>query len=326
MVSGKLYFIWGEEDFLIDQKIKEIHNLLKQENGEEVELLYLDADELSPQQLMQELEFSPLFALQRMVVIKKPSWLGKTQRKANRNENVLKIVQDYIKRENTGQTLVITANEHNSSNPLVKLLDKEAVTQEIKHLNEQQLSSWIKGEFTARGCKINSAGLSLMVKSGQDMYYLSNLIEKVCLTYPGSNITEKDIEEHLIAKDEIKVFKLTDNLLERNLKASLSSFYQLLQQGQHPIFILYMTVRQFLSLGKVKYYQENGTDSQQISRLTGLKDFAVKKLLRQTRNFSWEEIHTLFKEFLAADIKFKSTGQDEKMIMERVIIQICTKK
>ena len=60
MTVGKLYFLWGEEAFLIDQKIKEIHNLMRQEGGEEVELTYLDADELTPQQLMEELEFSAL--------------------------------------------------------------------------------------------------------------------------------------------------------------------------------------------------------------------------------------------------------------------------
>ena len=326
MAGSNNYFIWGEESFLIDQKIKEIHSKMQEESGEEVELLYLDGDELSPPRLLEELEFSPLFSLQRMVVIKRPFWLGKSGRKLSRNEEILKVIQGYFQRETPGQTLVITAAEHNSSNALVKLLDKKAKVIECKPANPKHLADWIKAEFTARGSKINTMGLSLMVKSGQDMYYLYNLIEKLSLVSEDKTISEKDIENQISSKDEIKVFKLTNALLDRNLKASFQAFYQLLEQGEHPVFILFMIVRQFNSLGKVKYYQENRTDIIEISRLTGMRDFAVKKLMSQTRNFSWDEIQYLFKQFLDADIRFKSTSQNDKTIMEGLLIEICSKK
>ena len=326
MATNNMYFIWGEEAFLIDQKIKDIHALIQEESGEEVELLYLDGDELSPPRLLEELEFSPLFSLQRIVVIKRPSWLGKSGRKSSRNEEILKVFQDYLQRETPGQTLIITAVEHNSTNALVKLLDKQATVIECKSANPQYLANWIKAEFAARGRKINNTGLSLMVKSGQDMYYLYNLIEKLCLQSEGKTVSDKDIEEQLEGRDEIKVFKLTDALSDRNLKASFQAYYQLLEQGEHSVFILFMIVRQFNLLGKVKYYQENQTDLKEISRLTGMKDFAVKRMMGQTRNFTWDEIRYLFTQFLDADIRFKSTGQNDKTIMEGLLIEICNKK
>ncbi|MGI5911400.1 MAG: DNA polymerase III subunit delta [Syntrophomonadaceae bacterium] len=324
--ANKLYFLWGEEAFLIDKKISEIYGHIQQECGEEVELVYLDADELNPQQLLEELEFSPLFTWYRIVVIRRPFWLNKSQRKNSNYEGVLKVLQQYIERENTGQTLIITASEHNKSNPLVKLLDKEAVSQEYKHADAQYLISWVKDEFTAQGRTITSPALGMLAKSGQDMYYLSNLIKKVLLTYPNGTITEKEIEDLNITRDEIKVFKLINSLMERKIKLSLDAFYQLLDQGEHPIYILHMIVRQFISLGKIKCYQESGTDSQEICRLTGMRDFAVKKLLNQARIFSWDEIRVLFEQFLQADIKFKSSSQDEKIIIETLIIQICANK
>lgn len=326
MAGSNNYFIWGEESFLIDQKIKEIHSKMQEESGEAVELIYLDGDELNPPRLLEELEFSPLFSLQRMVVIKQPSWLGRSGRKLSRNQEILKVLQGYWQRENPGQTLVITAAEHKSSNALVKLLDKQTTVIECKSASPQYLANWIKEEFNSRGYKINTAGLGLMVKSGQDMYYLYNLIEKLCLISEGKTINPKDIEEQISSRDEIKVFKLTDALLDRNLKASFQAFYQLLEQGEHPVFILFMIVRQFTSLGKVKYYQENQTDIKEITRLTGMRDFAVKKMLGQTRNFTWDEIQYLFKQFLDADIRFKSTGQNDKAIMEGLLIEICSKK
>lgn len=326
MAVAKLYFIWGEEAFLVDLKIKELHSLMQRESGEEAELVSLDADELTPRQLLEELEFSPLFALQRMVVIRRPFWLGKSQRKSSRNDEILKALQDYIQRAPEGQTLVITAAEHNGANPLVRLLDKAAIVVECRTAAPQYLSGWIKDEFAARGRKIDTPALNMMAKSGQDMYYLGNLIDKICLTYQVGTISVKEIGEQLDRRDEIKVFKLTDALFNRNTTASFRSFYQLLDQGEHPIFMLHMTARQFLSLGKVKHLQGNGADSKEISRLTGMKDFSVRKLLSQAGNFTWDEIEFLFKKFLEADIKFKSSGQDEKIIMEGLIVEICAKK
>ncbi|HHV15871.1 MAG TPA: DNA polymerase III subunit delta [Gelria sp.] len=326
MATNNTYFIWGEEAFLIDQKIKEIHSIMQEKSGEEVELLYLDGDELSPLRLLEELEFSPLFSWQRMVVIKRPSWLGKSRRKTSRNQEILKVLQDYLQQESPGQTLIITVSEYNGSNALVKLLNKETTVIECKSAKPQELANWIKEEVSARGYKIDNAGLSLMVRSGQDMYYLYNLIEKLCLITEDQTISAKDIEEQLSSRDEIKVFKLTNALLDRDLQASCQAFYQLLEQGEHPVFILFMIVRQFVSLGKIKYYQENRTDIKEISRLTGMKDFAVRRLSGQVHNFSWDEIQYLFEKFLDADIKFKSTSQDEKTIMEGLLIEICSKK
>jgi DNA polymerase-3 subunit delta len=324
--ASDVYFIWGAEAFLIDRKIKEIHHLMEETSGEAVELLYLDADELSSQQLLEELDFSPLFSLQRMVVIKRPFWLGKSKRKTSRIEEILKVLEGYLQYQDSGQTLVITASEHNGSNAVVKMLDKKATVIECKPASPQYMANWIKDEFTARGFKINAGAVSLIVKSGQDMYYLYNLIEKLCLSSEDKSISEKDIKEQLSSRDEIKVFKLTDALMERNLKASYRSFYQLLEQGEHPVFMLYMIVRQFISLGKIKSYQENRIDPKEMARLTGMRDFAVKKLMRQSYNFNWDEIQRLFKQFLDADIRFKTSGQDDKTVMEGLIIEICTTK
>ena len=275
MATNNTYFIWGEEAFLIDQKIKEIHSIMQEKSGEEVELLYLDGDELSPLRLLEELEFSPLFSWQRMVVIKRPSWLGKSRRKTSRNQEILKVLQDYLQQESPGQTLIITVSEYNGSNALVKLLNKETTVIECKSAKPQELANWIKEEVSARGYKIDNAGLSLMVRSGQDMYYLYNLIEKLCLITEDQTISAKDIEEQLSSRDEIKVFKLTNALLDRNLQASCQAFYQLLEQGNTRFHTIYDSASVCFP-GQIKYYQENRTDIKEISRLTGMKDLQLE--------------------------------------------------
>lgn len=323
MAKNTVYFMWGEEPFLIDAKINEIIAQVRQQSGEEPELTYVDADELGPVEFLETLEFNSLFALQRVLIIKRPSWLGKSKRKVARGSDIEKIFRDYLQREHEGQILIITASEHNSSNALVKLLDKEATAVNCKAAGSQYLTNWINEEFAAHNCRIKPAAVNMLARSGQDMYYLQNLIEKLCLTGEDKVINEADVEEELDSKDEIKIFKLTDALLARNIKSAFAAYYQLLVQGEHPIFFLYMIVRQFIALGKVKYYQEKGCNKLEIVEKTGLKEFNVRKMSDYARHFSWEELQELFSRFLQADISFKSTGQDEKIIMETLLIEIC---
>ncbi|MDD4550145.1 MAG: DNA polymerase III subunit delta [Syntrophomonadaceae bacterium] len=325
MNDSQIFFIWGQESFLIDREIKKIISKIKQTSGEEPEVLYLDADELSPMELMEQLEFSPLFALQRVVIINRPAWLAKSRRKSSRTEDISKILGDYIQRDNGAQVLIITADEHAANNRLVKMLDKNAQVLNIKALTGKSLKDWIKEEFASRNCTVAPEGVNLLASSGQDMHYLLNLIEKISLATRDETVDINEIETQLNSKEEIKVFKLTDGLLRRDAKISFAAFYKLLDQGDHPIFFLYMIVRQFMQLGKVKYYMEKGYHKAQIIEETGIKEFALRGVMNNARNFTWKELQRLFRLFLEADVSFKTTGQDPRMVIEMLIIEICSR-
>ncbi|MDD3024908.1 MAG: DNA polymerase III subunit delta, partial [Syntrophomonadaceae bacterium] len=301
MAKQNIYYIWGEESFLIDAQINKITSQLREQSGEEPELTYVDADELSPLEILEILEFNSLFALQRILIFKRPLWLGKAKRSAAKVNDIEKIIRDYLQRDHEGQVLVFTADEHNTSNVLVKLLDKEATVITCKTASSQFLTSWINDEFNMRKRSVRPATVNMLARSGQDMYYLQNLIDKLCLTEDSKVINEADVKEELDNKEEIKIFKLTDALLARNTKASFAAYSQLLSQGEHPVFFLYMIVRQFIALGKVKYYQEKGSNKLEIAQKTGLKEFSVRKMTEYARHFSWEEIRELFGKFLQAD-------------------------
>ena len=323
MKNENAYFLWGEEAYLIDHEIKAIQQRMQEASGEEIELVLLDGDDLSPGQLRSNLEFSSLFAQQRLVVIKRPPWLGKSRRKAARADEFKKVLEEYLKEVHEGQIVVITAAEHDGSNGIVKMLDKQATAVQFKTASPQYISKWAADQFKACGCNAAPDVVGMLARSSQDLYYLENLIEKLSLMYPHEKISAADVEKELENKEEIKVFKLTDALLNRNISASFAAYYQLLEQGEHPLLFPYMIVRQFISLGKAKYYQEKGYSKMEIASATGMKDFTVQKLTSCARQFSWPELQAMFELFLQLDITMKSSSQDENMLMESMIVQIC---
>jgi len=325
MGKNNTFYLWGEEGYLIDKKIKEIILAVAQENGAEPEVVWVDADEMGAMELGQTLEFSPLFALSRVVIIKRPAWLGKSTRKVRRTEESLQVLQDYFRHENHGQVLILTSVEHNASNPVAKFLDKNAQVINIKALSSKDIEDWCKAELSRRNLRVAPAGLKRIVSSGQDMYYMENFIEKLSLIDSQDMIGVNEIDEQLDSKQEINVFKLIDAMLNRNLRSSLAAFYQLQEQGEPHLKILYMISRQFFTFSRVKFYQEMGYTSAKIATVTAQKDFTVKKMMDKSSSFTSAEIRSLFGRLLDMDISFKSESKDPRILMETLLVQFCKK-
>ncbi|MDD4801944.1 MAG: DNA polymerase III subunit delta [Syntrophomonas sp.] len=327
MAENIAYYLWGEESYLIDQEIKKIIAGVSEQNGDEPEVVVVDADEIGAMELGQTLEFSPLFALSRVVIIKKPGWLGKASRKARKIEEYLQVLKDYFQHNNHGQVLILTYTEYNPSNPIVKYINSQAKVINLKRPGPAELEKWCKSEFSRRNMRVAPASLKQIANSGQDMYYIINLIDKLSLIFkPDMVIGVNDIDGQVDSKQEIKIFKLTDALLNRNLKASLAAFYQLQEQGEHHLLILHMITRQILSLGKIKLYQEMGYSSSKIAELTSQKSFVVNKIIEKTNRFSKEEIRILLEKLLEIDTSFKKESKDPRILMETLLVEICAKK
>lgn len=323
MEAKRVYYLWGAESYLIDQEIKGLAARMHEDTGEEPELVLVDADELSPLELGETLQHSALFALSRIVVIKNPAWLGKNARQVKKAEEIARVFKDYLSRNQAGQLLVICSPEHHSTNPLVKMLDKEAQTKNIKPLTPKALGEWLKKESERRDLKLDSATQNLLVNSGQDMYYLINLLEKLSLMKTG-RIDPAEIEAELDRKQEIKVFKLTDALLSRNLAASLEAFYQLQEQGMHYLLMLHMINNQLVVMSKIKFYQEAGYSPEQIAGLSKQKDFVIRKMMEKGRRFSDSDIRVLFKRLLEVDISLKGESKNPQLLMETLIVEFCS--
>ncbi|NLN87608.1 MAG: DNA polymerase III subunit delta [Syntrophomonadaceae bacterium] len=324
MDDNNTYLLWGPEAYLINQKIDGIVTGLAAA-GEPPAVLNIDGDETPPQELGQILDFSPLFAMTRAVIIRNPNWLGKSPRGAKKTEGYRQVLDDYFQRDYPGQVLILTALESHSTNPITKLLQKQARVINIKPLSGAELEKWCRRELEKRQIRVAPAALARIAASGQDMYYLENMFEKLALMQREDVWGAAEIDEHLDSRLEISIFKLTDALLLRNTKASLETFRQLTEQGQPHLVILAMIIQQFVALSKVKFCIDAGYDKASIATATGLKDFVVRKMRDTAANFSSGEIRMVFEKLLEVDTAFKTENKDPRLVMETLLVAICSR-
>ncbi len=325
MTEPAAYYLWGEESYRIDREIEAVVDRMRDTYGEEPELLVVDED-LSPQQLLETLEYSPLFAMQRVVVLKRPAFLDKAGRKAARARDYEKVLDSYFKQAQEGQVLIFTSHEKAGTNPIVKLLEKQARVIACPRWAAQDIRKWAEAEFAARGRQANPQLMNRLAQSGQDQYYLQNLIDKLCLMVPQRTIPVSALEDQIEVRSEIKIFSLIDGITARQSARALNAYHRLRQQGEDPIGILAMINRQMQTLVSVKHYHDKGFSKASIVEVTGQKEYTVRKMTEVSRNFSWDDLERVFSLLLETDLGLKSSSTDSDMLMETLLVDICSKK
>jgi len=325
-MSGNIFLIWGQDPYLVEEKTADIINQINLDRGEEVERVFLDADEISAPQLAETLEFTPLFSLARIIIFKRPFWLTKSKRKNNKIEEIARVWSNYLKTASTEQFIIMTAEEYAPANSVIKAFGKSLQVMECKSLEPLQLKKWVKDQFSIRGIKTDDKVFSLLSSSGQDMYYLKNLIEKTCLLAEGRKITQEDFDEDLIKVENTTIFKITDELLKRNARTAIANLHKYVDQQQPLIVALFMIIRQFINFGKVKYFKEKGYTSKEIADHTKLQGFQIRNMEKYINNFTDEELRRVFAACLQADIDIKRTGKDNLLVIETLIYEICLRE
>jgi DNA polymerase-3 subunit delta len=323
-MDQSLYFLFGEEEYLLADHVEQIINEVQGRYGEDTEVVSYFADELTPAGFMNALDFSPLFNLSRIAVFKKATWFAGKKKKGAPAAEFQQVFELYMSNPAPGQVVIITAKEYLETNSFTKLLKSTANCIPCDPYSKEQRRRWLQGEAKAKGKSIQKEVLAQMANSNFDLNYLKQWLDKLCLVIPGDQISLSDVEYQWGQEENIKVFPLLDALLSQNLEASMGALQQLLRQGEHPIFFLFMIVRQFLLLGKVKAMQEKGWDRSRIATATKQKDFVIRNLAAKTNNFTWPALQRLNRSFLETDLLFKSTGLDNNMLMENLIVEICT--
>lgn len=324
------YLLYGSEKYLINEKIDQLILCLEDEVGEKAELIMLDGFETNASLLEHHLTYNSLFALSKILIIKEPLWFKKAGRKTGQYKEIFEVLQAYFAEDNPNQTLIVTNNELTyedikakgfAKNDFLQLFVNNAQAIEFNP-DKGELRKWLIENLKAKGLKASDEAIKLLLNSGQDMYYLDNLLEKYALAQI-INITPQILADEIEVIYEIKIFKLTDALLNRNRKAALAAFYKLIDQGLAYTDIIPMINFQFTALAQVKAGEENHQDATIIAKETKLNPYVIKNMHKNTRNFSWEELWEIFKLLLELDLQMKTTSLNKGVLVEIFIMQVC---
>ncbi len=198
--------------------------------------------------------------------------------------------------------------------PFLKHIKRTIEVSSIK--NSLELEKWIESEFLLRDSKIEPLAVKLLAKAaGNDLWSLSNEIDKITTYKMGNLVTSEDVVSFVKPKVDITIFPAIDAMAERDRKKALRLIYARIEAGDSISYILSMISFQFRNLNLVK--NDKGSASE-----LEMHPFVYRKTLSQVKKFSTEELKRIYLKIALVDSKIKRGQLDNEAALSSIIFEL----
>ncbi|HPI66996.1 MAG TPA: DNA polymerase III subunit delta [bacterium] len=299
-----LYFIFGPEEYLAQQKIKELQNKVGKVAEEKI-----DGTKVEWGELQNKLTAVSLFNKERFLVI--------TNLTKNKEQ---KEWAEFLKeKKEISDTVIFYEAEPDKKTSLYKFLASLKNKINCEKLEGGELKKWLKEYVKNKGGQIEERALeAILEENNNDLFYLTNQFDKL-LAF-NKNITSKNVRLLMIGGFDENIFSLTDALGRKDYGQALELITAQLQSGAEPLYLLAMIARQWRNLILVKEAEEKYQGNYQtMARELSMHPYVVQKTMAQTKLYSFKELESGYQKILETDVALKSSGISSEILLTKLV-------
>jgi len=325
-----VYFLYGPEDYLIEEEIQRILNQTLSQKERGLNFHPLSGEEHSSQEIVQAAQTLPMFSRYRFVLV----------READRmDEEKVEVLKEYIIKPSPSTCLVLYGQTIGSWKKHRKEIEKVGKVEEYSRLKGRALVSWMKNRMKEKGKTLSEESADYLVEVvGDHLHDLDNALEKVFLSIgEKGTIGLSDLEEITSEVKVSTVFDLTDAIGHQNLEKALGILGKAMEskaivfrkeeQGSKfgdPIpLILSMMAKQYWSMLTIKEVSSRLRDVGELAKEMGTSPWNLKKLMDQGKNFSEASLREGILKCHRTDLAIKRSGGPKDLLMEKLVIDLC---
>jgi DNA polymerase III subunit delta len=208
-------------------------------------------------------------------------------------------------------------------NPLFKSISSKAEVRAYPLLKHRELVTWIQNRVNTQGNQISPQATELMARLvGNDLWTMSNEIDKLTLYAPGRLILEKDVKAIVSHAQEANVFTLIDAIFEGNVGLAEDLLHQLLVAGATSAYLLSMLSRQIRLVLLTKEMVINLKPESEMKLKLGLADYPFKKTTEQAQKYSMDSMKRIYEKLLETDVAIKSGKYDDNLALIVLLVEL----
>jgi len=312
-----LHILIGEDDYSLRQALEEI----KKSTGDPASLMpntnILEGAKVTPEQLRSACDTVPFLADKRLVIVEgllerfEPKGRvrkKKSPRQNNQADDYQPVAQS-IRNLPPFTELVIIGGDIKAANPLLVELSSLTKARRFPLLKRDELFKWVEQRVALQSKNgISKKAVNLMVRLvGNDLWTMSNEIDKLVLFTGGRSIEEADVKAVVSHAQEVGIFGVVDAIMESRVNLAQELLQQLFYQGMEPAYILVMLARQVRIIFQVREMRDRGLSRGAIQTRLGLtQEFVLRKAWEQADKYSSARLIEVYHKLLEADIAIKT--------------------
>ena len=318
---SRLYIFSGEETFLLHYYLEQMKKKLLDELSESFNYHKFTQENFSVAAFAEATENLPMMAENTFIWVDEIDIFKLNESERENMTAVLSDIPEYC-------SVVFTyiASEFKPDKRLKKLWDavnSNGLIVNFEKQNQRDLIAWVTRHFAAEKKSISSDLCAYLIDiTGGTMTALAGEISKIC-AYSGSDIIVKsDIDAVTEPVMEAVAFEMTNLMGQGQYGAALQKLHTLFKMQQEPVVILGAIGAHFRRLGVARTLQDHGKTYSDLMRLCGMSDYAAKKTMDMSRQFSAKFCSFAAELILETDNALKTSYDEPQRLLEVLILRL----
>lgn len=304
-----LYFFYGEEQYLLKNKINAIEKKLITPGTEDFNRFYFEGKKLDIEAIIETAEQFPQMSERKVVVVKNSGFLN------NANSREYKRICEYSNDLPEYTCLIFVEESFDKKKEKnLKLFEENGGVVDFAFMPVNKVEVWIEDSFKKADKQIAPKEVSYMVRlCGQSLGKLQLEIQKL-LNYVGDRyrITREDIDNIVDQTVEYRVYDMLDNMIAGRSAKAREQLKYLKDTKEQPTVVLGIMVGKLSELLMCKLLKESGMQAGEIAEYFDFKRpmFVVNKTIEESKRYGEPYLKRMIKKGLEYDASIKN-GQME---------------
>lgn len=318
------YLIWGTEDLLITQAIQAFEERMKADKEDSLNTYHFNLKDSPIEDIIHEAKSLPFFGEKKLIIVH-DSYILTGKKTTGSHSHNLEELERYLADPSSFSVVVFIApyDKLDKRKKVTKQLLKQSEVIEAEASRQGEIEAYLKAFFQSKDVRIEKEPLQLLLQlTDWSLTRAVGEAEKLALYHGGHSEITVDSVDRLVSKSlEQNIFELNDRVLNRQVKASIELYQDLLTQKEDPIKILALMIGQFRLLLQVKILKSKGYQQSDIAAILKVHPYRVKLAIQKEQKFPQSVLSQAHHMLISADHEVKTGRSNPEMAVELFIMQ-----
>ena len=266
----------------------------------------------SPESIIDEISFCPMIQEPRVLLL---AFFDKL------HESVRKEILEWLGSLDEEMGVILVAEKYTRAEAAQMKKIHGLERKKIKKLWSSDLNSLIREWARSTGCSVAPEAARIIVDALENHpgMIFGELDKMSTAVGPERKITGKVVRTHLSGAGNPSIFKLCEQVGNRNLTGAMNTLDALLDAGESGPGIIVFLNRHFkiLTLASTERAVSNGwKEKARIGGILGVSPYFALTYLDQSRNFTKREYPLIFQKLLDADYALKTGARTTRLTLD----------
>lgn len=318
----KVYFFYGPEIFLIDNKINSIKKRILKPDNEEFCFSKFNGKDSNFEEFKDEFYSFPMLGGNKLIILQNTGWfLNSKSKEFVELKNLFNNIPEHL-------FLIIREDEFDKkrAKSIEYLYSINGAILNVLNLPNAQLCSWVDSLFSNAGKNIKQSDISYIVNACScDMAKINSEVTKLIVFADNDDTIKTEDVRVLITKTvEYRIYELFDDIVESRGNTAFEKLKQIFESKEKPTSVIFGLTDRFSELLTLKLLYADRVTVSEMCNYTDYKtsEYIVKKMLSQSKKFGEKYLKRIIKMGLNFDLAVKTGKIDAKIAAEMFVSEL----